>query len=68
MLCDFKKGDIIEFCEDQFEVLENYGNSGKVREYPNTQKDNWGFQTVIYPFYWEYQGSKCKLIKRTDVL
>jgi len=63
---DFKPGDIIDFCGDQFEVLENNGYSGKVREYPNTQENNWGFQTVIYPFYWEFDGEKSKLIKRKD--
>lgn len=29
---DFKKGDIIEFCGDTFEVLENWGSTGKVKE------------------------------------
>jgi len=61
---DFKKGDIIEFCDEQYEVLENYGTSGKVREYPYSQINNWGFQTVIDSFYWNYSGEKCKLISR----
>lgn len=26
----FKKGDIIEYCGELFEVLKNYGNSGSV--------------------------------------
>lgn len=50
---DFKKGDIIIFCNEEFEVLENYGCSGKVKEVYG--------ESVIDNFYWNYQGDKCAL-------
>lgn len=50
---DFKKGDIIIFCDEEFEVLVNYGDCGKVRENsPNG--------ATIDDFYWNYCGSKCE--------
>lgn len=54
---DFKKGDIIEFCGDTYEVLENLGSTGKVKE-------NCKNGTIIGRFYWEFQGERCSLVKR----
>lgn len=51
---NFKKGDIIEFCGDEFVVIENYGDSGKVKE--NSKQG-----CTINPFYWKYSGETCKL-------
>ncbi|EQB4340872.1 hypothetical protein ACYJ2U_001592 [Clostridium botulinum] len=52
----FKTGDIIIFCDEEFEVLDNYGSSGKVKENsPNG--------TIINNFYWNYAGERCKLKK-----
>ncbi|MEC0091784.1 hypothetical protein [Paenibacillus macquariensis] len=48
---DFQKGDIIEYCEEQFEVLVNDGNSGTVKEYPDGD--------VIGNFRWDVYGVKC---------
>ncbi|WP_164509101.1 hypothetical protein [Clostridium rectalis] len=43
----FKTGAIIIFCDEEFEVLDNYGSSGKVKENsPNG--------TIISNFYWNY--------------
>lgn len=53
---NFKKGDIIVFCDEEFEVLDNYGNSGKVKE-------AYG-DTVINNFYWNYGGCRCELVKQ----
>lgn len=50
---DFKKGDIIVFCDEEFEVLENYGRSGKVKEVYG--------ETIIRNFYWNYGGCKSEL-------
>lgn len=52
----FIPGDIIEWAGDKFEVLENHGDSGKVKEYPDGE--------IIQPFYWVFEGEKCKLWKR----
>lgn len=50
---NFKKGDIIIFCDEEFQVIENYGYSGKVIEVCGG--------TIINNFYWSYDGSKCEL-------
>lgn len=50
---DFKKGDIIVFADEEFQVLENYGCSGKVKEVCG--------DTIINNFYWNYQGERCVL-------
>lgn len=55
-LMDFKKGDIIIFCDEEFEVIENHGSSGKVKEVCGG--------TIINNFYWNYQGSRCELKTR----
>lgn len=49
-------GDIIEFAGDQYLVLENWGSSGKVKEYPG--------DTVISPFYWEFEGEAAKVVPK----
>jgi len=53
---DFKPTDIIEFCDEEYLVLENYGDSGKVQVYPNG--------LTIDPFYWNFHGTECELLKR----
>jgi hypothetical protein len=50
---DFKQGDIIIFCNEEFEVLENYGHSGKVKEVLG--------DAVINPFYLVFGKDECKL-------
>ena len=55
----FEKGDVIEFCDEQYFVLENHGSSGVVA-------------TVGIPhdysrmFYWNYQGEECKFIRKSE--
>lgn len=48
---EFKRGDIITYCEEDFEVIDNRGYSGTVKEYPNGD--------VITNFRWEAYGEKC---------
>ena len=55
---DFKENDIIEFCDEQYLVIENYGSSGMVKEY----YDGCIGDIKIGNFYWNYQGEKCKLV------
>ena len=54
----FESGDLIEFCNDKFIVIENYGKHGRVREHNSN--------TTINNFYWEIGNDKCKLIKKED--
>lgn len=52
----FKVGDIIEFCGEEFEVLECYDDtSGMVKE-------NCEDGCIINNFYWTYEGIECKLV------
>lgn len=44
----FKRGDLINYAGDYFRILENYGRSGKVQEYPNGG--------IISKFYWNFNG------------
>lgn len=56
-MTDFVEGDVIEFCGESFIVLENYGDRGRVQEDCTNG-------AVIDPFYWEFDGHACKLVKR----
>lgn len=53
---DFKKGDIIEYCDERFEVVENYGSTGKVKYV--------GDDTLILPMNWEYAGERCVKVSK----
>lgn len=54
----FKVGDIIEFCGEEFEVLECYDDtSGRVKE---NCKDG----CIVNNFYWTYAGVECKLVTK----
>lgn len=58
METDFKPGDLISFCDEEFVVVENYGTSGRVRILDE--------QGEISPFYWRYNGEECKLLRRAN--
>ncbi len=53
---DFKPGDVIEYCGEEYLVLENQGTRGRVQE-------NYEDGDIIYPFYWSFDGRECKLVK-----
>ena len=55
----FKKGDIIKYCNDLFEVDENYGNGGVVWEV-NDNYERTGVKDTN--FYWSAYGSDCELV------
>lgn len=56
---EFKKGDIIEWYGDFYEVEENFGDSGIVWALDsNLEKSH-----RIINFRWYAYGEKCKLIK-----
>jgi hypothetical protein len=50
---EFVPGDIIEYAGELFEVIDNLGDSGRVREYPNGGP--------IQTFYWVFEGEHCVL-------
>lgn len=52
----FNEGDIIEWCEEHYEVVENRGDSGVVRHVGDTE--------LIAKFYWHIHGEKAKLVRR----
>ena len=49
----FDVGDIIEFSGERYEVVVNYGDSGRVKELGGSES---------FPFSWEYEGEKCKRV------
>ncbi|MFW6242902.1 MAG: hypothetical protein ACOC2W_01975 [bacterium] len=55
-------GDIIEYSENLFMVLKNYGYKGRVQEY--FPGGNTG--TIIDNFYWQINNETCKLIQRKN--
>ncbi|AZV43576.1 hypothetical protein BAOM_2967 [Peribacillus asahii] len=57
---NFKKGDIIGYCNEFFEVDTNYGSSGSVWEV-NDKFERTG--VFINNFHWSAYGEDCKLIK-----
>lgn len=59
----FKRYDLIEFAGDYFQVLKNYGTCGRVQEY--FPSGNVG--TIIDPFYWEFEGEKCKKVTEEEI-
>lgn len=56
---DFKQGDIIDYCDELYEVVHNNGWSGTVREYFGEGK----YGETISNFKWDIYGEKCKLVK-----
>jgi len=59
METDWKPGDVIEFCENLYIVVENHGDSGVVRE-------NCEGGLVISHWQWDFAGAKCELVKSAD--
>ena len=55
----FNKGDIIEYADEHYEVVENRGDRGAVREYWNGK-----YGDFINTFYWEAYGERCKLVEK----
>lgn len=53
---DFEKGDIIEFCDENYFVIENSGSQGVV----NPLGENY----YVRFFEWQYQGEKAKFIRK----
>lgn len=56
---DFKPGDVIEYCDEKFEVVNNSGWSGTVKEYFGKGK----YGDVISNFKWDIYGEKCILVE-----
>lgn len=56
----FKKGDIIEYCDEIYEVEDGNDTYGTVWEL-NSNYERTGLQ--ISRFYWSAYGEDCKLIK-----
>lgn len=60
---NFKPGDIVDYCDEWFEVETNHGNSGTVWEVNNEFKRT---GQRVTNFYWSAYGVDCKLIKSTS--
>lgn len=56
----FEKGEEIEYAGDHFEVVENYGDSGRVKYLNDDSND-------VFPFHWHAYGEDCKRINGATV-
>jgi hypothetical protein len=52
----FAPGETIDFCDDQYVVVANHGNSGTVREAREGGRQ-------ISPFYWSFEGADCRRVE-----
>jgi len=57
----FKQGEIISYCGDTFEVIENFGDTGTVKE---TGKGG----TVVTGFHWNFAGEKSVRLDSCEAL
>lgn len=53
---DFQKGDVVEFCDEHYFVIENNGSNGVVNPFGETY--------YIRNFYWKYQDSITKFVRK----
>ena len=53
---DFQKGDVIEFCDEHYFVIENQGSQGVVNPFGETY--------YIRFFQWRYQDSIAKFVRK----
>jgi len=52
----FEKGEIIEYCGEEHEVVKNYGSSGVVK-YPNDDSGE------SFNYHWSAYGEDCQRVK-----
>lgn len=53
---DFQKGDVVEFCDEHYFVIENNGSTGVVNPFGETY--------YVRNFYWIYQDSITKFVRK----
>lgn len=53
---DFQKGDVIEFCDEHYFVIENQGSQGVVNPFGETY--------YVRFFQWQYQDSIAKFVRK----
>ncbi len=53
---DFKKGDVVEFCDEHYFVIENNGSSGVVNPF--------GENYYVRFFQWQHQDSITKFVRK----
>jgi hypothetical protein len=52
----FEPNETIAFCDDEYVVIANHGNSGTVREAGTGGRQ-------LSPFYWTFQGAECTRVE-----
>lgn len=53
---NFQNGDVVEFCDEYYFVIENNGSSGVVNPFGETY--------YVRNFYWKYQDSITKFVRK----
>jgi hypothetical protein len=51
----FEPAEHIEFCDERYVVIANYGTTGTVREFGEDPLQ-------ISPFYWTFEGAECRRV------
>lgn len=57
MQTDFKKGDVVEFCDQQYYVIENNGSKGVVNPF--------GENFYLSDFHWELGDEVTKFVRKS---
>ena len=53
---NFKKGDVVEFCDEHYFVIENNGLTGVVNPFGET--------FYLRNFYWKFQDEETKFVRK----
>jgi len=53
---DFQKGDVVEFCDEQYFVIENNGSTGVVNPFGET--------FYLRNFYWKFEYEETKFVRK----
>ena len=53
---DFQKGDVIEFCDENYFVIENNGSTGVVNPF--------GENHYVRFFHWKFQDEIAKFVRK----
>jgi hypothetical protein len=53
---DFQKGDVVEFCDEEYFVIENNGSTGVVNPF--------GVNFYVRNFYWKFQDTETNFVRK----
>jgi len=63
---NFVRGDVIEWCNDKYIVLENHGSKGDVVEFTKNVTPEY-LRRERFSFWWTWQGDKSVKVGHVDL-